>query len=588
MSKINNNIIKSKVETIAKTLIKKNEDINSNYLTTNKVREESKQNSLNLSTNTLKDSLSHLEDFKNAFYKDVNIKKIQTNYYKNNLNNNKYKYNNYSSICTKGTIYSDNLNKINPINGSYMKNKKITESIANLNNLNEIGNNQTKNEDELEQQIKDKLLNKINLEQLKELKNIYEQMINIFNNINHTAKNENNSNINNKLGEEDDYLNKLKIFSFHYIKALLSDNLEYVAKLFYDSVEINKFILYQIYLFLSLIYLNENKLSEYLLLSYKTLILYSSKNFDNIFNIINDFSFFSDEKVNQNMILLNKIIISILKTLTEIPSNQQIMYYIMPIKNTIETEYDNINLDFEQIIEKRISGINNLLILLKENKDLNEKLIQLEMNEVKLVELYNNMEDNYEIEETIINKKGINPETENNLEDILPDIDINKYKYTVILELDETLVHYCEEDDNYFVKVRYGCENFIEFINNFCEVIIASTSGKEYSDIIIDNLNKDNCTINNRIYSDCYKDLDLSKINRDMNKTIFICHEDNFLKAPKSNIIKLKEFDGDEKDKEFVKLLQEFKKIQNVKIDDIRKVIPDIENNIINAAIEEI
>ena len=582
MSKINNNIIKSKVESIAKTLIKKNEDINSNYLAINKIREESKQNSLNLSANTLKDSLSHLEDFKNNLYKDVSIKKFQTNYYKNNPNNNIYKYNYYSSICTNGTKASDNLNNINQINGSLMKDKKITESIENLNNLNEI-----KNENELEQQIKDILLNKINLEQLKELKNIYEQMINIFNNINHTAKNENNSNINNNFGEEDDYLNKLKILSFHYIKALLSDNLENITKLFYDSVEINKFILYQIYLFLSLIYLNENKLNEYLLLSYKTIILYSSKNFDNIFNIINDFSFFSDEKVNQNMILLNKIIISILKTLTEIPSNQQIMYYIMPIKNTIEIEYDNINLDIDQIIEKRISGINNLLILLKENKDLNEKLLQIEMNEVKLVELYNNMEDNYEIEETIINKKGIIPESENNLEDILPDIDINKYKYSVILELDETLVHYCEEDDNYFVKVRYGCENFIEFINNFCEVIIASTSGKEYSDIIIDNLNKDNCTINNRIYSDCYKDLDLSKINRDMNKTIFICHEDSFLKAPKSNIIKLKEFDGDEKDKEFVKLLQEFKKIQNVKIDDIRKVIPDIENNIINAVIEE-
>ena len=101
------------------------------------------------------------------------------------------------------------------------------------------------------------------------------------------------------------------------------------------------------YLFLSLIYLNENKLSEYLLLSYKTIILYSSKNFYNFFNIIDNFSFFSDEKVNQKMILLNKIIISILKTLTEIPSNQQIMYYIMPIKNTIEIEYDNINLDID-------------------------------------------------------------------------------------------------------------------------------------------------------------------------------------------------------------------------------------------------
>ena len=575
MSKINNNILKLKIESIAKTLIKKSEETKTNFLTTNKFPEESKQNNLNLSTNTLKDSLSCLEDFKNNFYKDVNIKKIQTNYYKKNSNiNNIYKYNNYSSICSKGTLSSDDLNNINSINNLYKKDKIQSVNIK-LNNL-------KNNENEDEKKIRNILLNKINIEELKGLKKIYEQMINIFNNV----KNEDKI-IKNNSDETDDYINKLKILSFHYIKALLSENIEYVTKLFYDSIEMNKFILYQIYLFLSIIYLKENKLNEYLLLSYKTILLYSSKNFDNIFDIIIDFTLFYDEKKNQNIISLNKIIISILKTLTDVPSNHQIMYYIMPVQNTIEISGDYNNLDIEQIINKRISGINNLLILLKENKDLSEKLHQLEVDEIKLAELYNNMENTYEIEE-VINKNGEMIETENNIEKILPEIDEKKYKYIVILELDETLVHYCEEKDNYFVIVRYGCENFIEYINNFCEVIVVSTSGIEYSDIIIDNLDKNKSLINNRIYNDNFKDLDLSKINRDMNKTFFICHEYNFLNAPKSNIIKLKEFDGDEKDKEFVKLHEEFKKIENEKIDDVKTIITEIQNNIEKEVIEDI
>ena len=575
MSKINNNILKLKIESIAKALIKKSEETKTNFLTTNKFPEESKQNNLNLSTNTLKDSLSCLEDFKNNFYKDVNIKKIQTNYYKKNSNiNNIYKYNNYSSICSKGTLSSDDLNNINSINNLYKKDKIQSVNIK-LNNL-------KNNENEDEKKIRNILLNKINIEELKGLKKIYEQMINIFNNV----KNEDKI-IKNNSDETDDYINKLKILSFHYIKALLSENIEYVTKLFYDSIEMNKFILYQIYLFLSIIYLKENKLNEYLLLSYKTILLYSSKNFDNIFDIIIDFTLFYDEKKNQNIISLNKIIISILKTLTDVPSNHQIMYYIMPVQNTIEISGDNNNLDIEQIINKRISGINNLLILLKENKDLSEKLHQLEVDEIKLEELYNNMENTYEIEE-VINKNGEMIETENNIEKILPEIDEKKYKYIVILELDETLVHYCEEKDNYFVIVRYGCENFIEYINNFCEVIVVSTSGIEYSDIIINNLDKNKSLINNRIYNDNFKDLDLSKINRDMNKTFFICHEYNFLNAPKSNIIKLKEFDGDEKDKEFIKLHEEFKKIENEKIDDVKTIITEIQNNIEKEVIEDI
>ena len=560
MSKINNHILKSKIESIAKILSRKKEE-NINYLKINK--EESKENKLNLSIKTLKDSLSCLEEFKNSFYRDnLNIKKNETNYSKKLSNINFYKCNNNSSICTKGTRSSDNKNSIID---SYQKDRKVIDLFE---------GQKGKNENVLLQNVQNEnlnlLLKKINIEQINELKKIYEQLIFIFNNIKQYS--------NNKEYYNNEYINKSIILSLHYIKMLLSENIENLLKLFYNSIEINKFILYQLYLFLNIIYLNEEKINEYNILSYKTVVFYSSQNFENISKILSDFTLLKDEKLGKNILLLNKIIVSILKTITDIPSNSQIMYYITPIKYNIE---NNIKKDEDQI-ENRKSGINNLLILLKENKKLNEKLLEIEMKEIKLEEKEKN-DDNSEKKEN--NKKEVeNGNDENNKnEGILPEIDVDKYKYYVILELDETLVHYCEEDNKYFVKVRYGTEDFLEYIHNFCEVIIVSTSEIEYSEIVINSLDKNKGLINNRIYSHNYKDLDLSKINRNISKTIFICHEDGFMSAPKTNIIKLKEFDGDEDDKELLKLIEEFKNIENIEIDDIRNVINKIQNNVLNS-----
>lgn len=588
MSKRNNNFLKNKIELIAKSLIKKNEAIKSNYLNAKNFREkekESKQNNLNLSINTLKDSLSFLEEYKDSFCKDITIKKNQTTYYRNNLNMNLYKPNNYSSFCTKGTSCSDNLTNKNVINDSY-KEDKIKNENKKINSLFKTKEENGKNNRNDNNKIIKIYLNRINIEQIKELKIIYEKMIKIFNDANCLKMKENKNSKDNNDNEmnANDYINKCQILSFHCIKILLSQNFEYISKLFYDSIEINKFILYETYLFLSLIYLKEDKLKEYLLLSYKTILFYSSKNIENVIKIIMNFKLYNDIKINLKIKQLNKIIISILKTLTDIPSNRQILLYITPSDNNIETNINNF--EIEDIIKKRTSGISNLLMLLKENKDLNEKMLEIEKNEVKLVELYNNM-DNYEIEEDISKKEEKIIQKEE-FENILPDFDNKKYKYSVVIELDETLVHYYEENNNYFVKVRFGCENFIRYISNFCEIIIVSTSGIEYSEIIIDNLKKTYCPINHRIYSENYKDLDLSKINRDMNKTFFICHEENFLNAPKSNIIKLKEFDGDEQDKELEKLYQEFKKMEEgLKKEDIKHIIQEIQNDIKKEVIEE-
>jgi len=574
MSKMSNNLLKEKIESIAKKFIKKKEDETSEYL--NKLKKETIDNDLTLSKITLKDSLSCLEEFKNSFTKENNIKKYQTNFYNNNNSKiSSYKSKYFSSICTKKTISSEN-------------NKNLNDSFKKENN-----NNNNKND---ESKIISILLSRINFDKIKDFKNIYDKLLLLFNDIkyisnkNNSKKNENGGIINDN---NNNFIIQSKILSFHYVKILLSENMENITKIFYNSIEINKFLLYQIYLFISIIYLDEEKINEYLLLSYKTILLYSSQNFENIHKILMDFSqFYENKRINNKISILNKIIISILKTLTKIiPSNSDIMYYISPVKDI------EININGDNMIEQRISGINNLLKLLKANKDLNQKLIDIEMKEIQLMESNynndneikgnnNNLSENNKNEENIA--VGAEEEYENEDEDeyniktvlILPEMDIKKFKYTVLFQLDETLVHYCEEKNNYFVKVRFGAENLIEYLHNFCEIIIVSTSGIEYSDIIVNNLNKDRGLISHRIYSEEYENIDLSELNRDKNKMFIICSDDYFLSAPKENIIKLKEFNGDEKDKEFIKLLNEFKNIESMEIKDVRSIIPNITNKI--------
>ena len=65
-------------------------------------------------------------------------------------------------------------------------------------------------------------------------------------------------------------------------------------------------------------------------------------------------------------------------------------------------------------------------------------------------------------------------------------------------------------------------------------------------------------------------------------KLIFVCHDYDFFNAPKENIILLKEFLGEEEDREIIKLYNEIKLLinnkdnKNEKEIDIRNLIPKI------------
>ena len=147
MSKLNCNFVKSKIESIAK-----NPPLNIN---------NSNENKLNISTKTLKDSFSYLEEFKESFKKQLNIKKVETTFMKNNTNIDWHKNNNISSLLTKGSSGYFN------INDSDKENKE--------------DNIEMKQKEKLNKKIKNEnLIKEINIEEINELKEIYNDLFILF------------------------------------------------------------------------------------------------------------------------------------------------------------------------------------------------------------------------------------------------------------------------------------------------------------------------------------------------------------------------------------------------------------------------
>ena len=353
-------------------------------------------------------------------------------------------------------------------------------------------------------------------------------------------------------------------------------------------------------------------------MSYRTIILYSSQNFNILSGLIQNPILSSEPKYMNNIKTKNKIIISVLKLIyPNLPSKEKIKEFInkdiinigkLPVNiiEDIEKKGNNIKSvkDSKDVNENNSIGILNLINSLKQNKKLKEKLIQIQkivlnnydinlnLNNINnnincnannnhfSLKISNNINFNYN--NNINNNLNlVNTNSNKYLLPILNTEDLKNYKFFLFFELDETLVHYWEETDYSYVKIRWGVEDCFSQIFDFCEISIISTSSTEYTEKIVERFNQKGNFIKNKIYKeDDDENFDLSNINRDMNKCIFICHEEEFFNAPKNNILTLTEFQGDEHDREMLFLCKELMKLKKENIDHVMQIIPNMMLNI--------
>ena len=251
------------------------------------------------------------------------------------------------------------------------------------------------------------------------------------------------------------------------------------------------------------------------------------------------------------------------------------------ILNTIKDYYhNNENLKEKYpFIESNINLLNAYIKSLKKLK-IKETINEIFQNQ-NIKELLENT-----IDQSYLNKNNTENENEENKEEkptppYLKKIN-EKYKYTLVLDLDETLVHYVEDEESAYIQVRPGTEDFILDLSNYYEIVIFTAALKNYADIVIDSIDPNKKIIYRlyRNYTIKVGDInfkDLSKLGRDLKKVIIIDNNSsNFGLQPK-NGLKIKDFEGDENDEELDYLKEDLIQLYNYHPDDVRVYIPDIQ-----------
>ena len=118
-----------------------------------------------------------------------------------------------------------------------------------------------------------------------------------------------------------------------------------------------------------------------------------------------------------------------------------------------------------------------------------------------------------------------------------------KSEYTLVLDLDETLIHYEESDDgDDHVLYRPYAQKFITEIAKYYEIVIFTAAQQDYADYILDRLDTTRA-ISHRLYrrhtieNDGVYQKDLSKIGRDLSKTLIVDNSaENFQLQPDNGI----------------------------------------------------
>ena len=165
----------------------------------------------------------------------------------------------------------------------------------------------------------------------------------------------------------------------------------------------------------------------------------------------------------------------------------------------------------------------------------------------------------------------------------LPPLDTKKYTYSLILDLDETLVHYIEEENRAYVQVRPYADYFLSEMAKYFELVIFTAAAEDYADIVLNELDK-NKVINYKLYRKHTEQIngffikDLSKLGRDLSKIVIVDNnKDNFNLQPE-NGLHICSFVGDQNDDELYHLSGDLLKIIESKKKDIRPVIKEISN----------
>ena len=452
----------------------------------------------------------------NNIYYDIN--NPSTQYFFQNVNNNNINNN-------------QNINKLKIINNSFnneINNNKIISGFNNEFFSENIKLNYPEND----------LFNYINFEDFIILK---ERMVDIKNAL--SRKNL----INNECFE---YLN-------YYYNSSVYNNFDH---LFANCMNINNlkiclgykllsiFICYNCSLDINVFEQTHLLLKEIIDLNYKNIILLFEYIFENVLqkndintnnnlwlfkieNSIISYRKYEEKTYNENISLNNNSNISILEKL-KINTN-----FIMNNINTILSNIKTKNNDY----------------LVTIFKSMNEKLYKN-----IFFYFFNYILNISNIQGSIVGSTIFQNQISNNRNLIVPYIKTkNIKKYSLVLDLEETLLHFKMNSNNNnnfqgVVDIRPGTIKFLDDISEYYELIVFNEGEQKYTDLLIDSLEQNKIYFEHRFYrehittdnNDIIKDL--VKIGRPLDKILIIDNMPQNFKLQKNNGIMIKSFWGND------------------------------------------
>ena len=163
--------------------------------------------------------------------------------------------------------------------------------------------------------------------------------------------------------------------------------------------------------------------------------------------------------------------------------------------------------------------------------------------------------------------------------------------FTLVLDLDETLLHFEEVSKYLYLKINFifiqlnenegqlsirpGADSFLKLMSSHFEIVIFTAGTEEYADWALSFLENVGC-IKHRLYRQHalpfkgYYLKDLSRLGRDLDKTIIVDNiAENFALQPKNGIL-IKTWISDAKDTSLFELAPLLLKISECKCKDVK------------------
>ena len=360
----------------------------------------------------------------------------------------------------------------------------------------------------------------------------------------------------NKTYEE--YFDLWNFFFFSSLKSKLEQVFKYFLK---ETENMKSFINYSLVFFMICYDFAANSISVDIDNNF-SLIEIAQVIYTNLLIVINliksKITFDNKDNYNIRLIELSKIEFTIKNKLSNIDNDYLFIKEIL---------HNNANLIIKKISSIIESNIINNISNKKYNSEIFSKIKNISFEEINKFFLENILKENF-IGCSVLASTYLK-EKHNLVPGLAPYISFkNKKKYSLILDLDETLIHFKvnhDESEEGVLKLRPGVFTFLEKVKEYYEIILFTEASEAYAKLIMEAFNNNQ---NKKQYFEykLYRQhaiiieqdfvKDLSRVGRPLDKTIIIDNIGQNFKMQKSNGILIKPFLGeDQNDQALIDLI---------------------------------